>query len=103
MAVGVEAARQVLFHAAARADQGGDVRHEAAMCKTMATTTALQVVDQVMQWFGPAGYGRDLPLERYYRDLRRFTVAAGTVEIQQFVAARGLLRGYASLNLVWEA
>lgn len=94
----VQAARAMLLHAAWKIDHGLDARHEASMVKATATTTGLEVVDRVMQWFGPAGYARELPFERYYRDLRRFTIAAGTFEIQQFVVARGLLRGYAPVN-----
>ena len=94
----LDAARLMLYHAAWKADQDLDVRHEASMVKTAATTLGLRVIDRVLQWFGPAGYGRDLPMERYYRDLRRFPIAAGTVEMQQFIVARGLLRGYAPLN-----
>jgi len=98
LALRLDAARQMLYHAAWKADRGADVTFEAAMVKATATTTGLQIVDQVLEWFGPAGYGRDLPFERYYRDLRRFTIAAGTYEIQQFIVARGLIRGYAALN-----
>ncbi len=98
LALRVYVAREMLYHAAWKADQGLDVRHEASMVKATATTTGLEVVDQVLQWFGPAGYGRDLPFERYYRDLRRFTIAAGTYEIQQFIVARALLRGFSPLN-----
>ncbi|MBE3589335.1 MAG: acyl-CoA dehydrogenase family protein [Firmicutes bacterium] len=97
-ALQLDAAREMLYHAAWRADQDLEVRHEAAMCKTLATTTALAAIDQVMQWFGARGYSRELPMERYYRDLRRFTIAAGTVEIQQFIVARGLIRGYTGLG-----
>jgi acyl-CoA dehydrogenase len=98
LALRVAAVREMLYHAAWLADAGGDVRHVAAMVKAAATTTAVEVVDRVLQWLGPEAYGRDLPVERYYRDLRRFPIAAGTFEIQQFIVARGLLRGYAPLN-----
>jgi len=100
LALRVQAAREMLYHAAWKADQGLDIRHEASMVKATATTTGLEVVDQVLQWFGPAGYARELPFERYYRDLRRFTIAAGTYEIQQFIVARALLRGFSPLNCV---
>jgi acyl-CoA dehydrogenase len=100
LALRVTAARQMLYHAAWAADAGRPAQHLAAMVKATTTTTGLEVVDRVLQWFGPAGYGRDLPFERYYRDLRRFTIAAGTFEIQQFVIARGLLRGYAALDAI---
>ncbi len=95
LALRLDAARQMVYHAAWKADQGLDMRHEASMVKATATTAGLEVVDRVMRWFGPDGYSRDLPMERYYRDIRRFTIAAGTYEIQQFVVARGLLKGYA--------
>ena len=98
LALRVEAARQMIYHAAWKADQGLEARHEASMVKATATAVGLEVTDRVLQWFGPEGYGRGLPFERYYRDLRRFTIAAGTVEIQQHIVARGLLRGYAPLD-----
>jgi acyl-CoA dehydrogenase len=98
LALRLDAARQMVYHAAWKADRGLDARHEASMVKATATTLGVEIVDRVMQWFGPDGYGRDLPFERYYRDLRRFPIAAGTYEIQQFVVARALLRGYARLN-----
>lgn len=103
LALRLHAARALLYYAAAQADAGADVRHVAAMVKATATTTGIEIVDRVLQWFGPQGYTRELPMERYYRDLRRFTIAAGTYEIQQFIVARGLLRGYAPLNLWSEA
>lgn len=99
-ALAVTAARTMLYHAAWCADQGRDVQHLAAMVKATATTCGLDVVDRVLQWFGPDGYSRALPMERYYRDLRRFPIAAGTYEIQQFVVARGLLRGYYDLETI---
>lgn len=100
LALQVEAVREMVYHAAWRADRGEDVRHEASMVKAAATPLGVEVADRVLQWFGLRGYGRDLPLERYYRDLRRFPIAAGTFEIQQFIVARGLLRGYAQPNCV---
>lgn len=98
LALRLDGARQMMYEAAWKADHGCDVGHAAAMVKATATTTALEAIDQALQWLGPQGYAQDLPLERYYRDIRRFTIAAGTFEIQQFVVARGLLRGYARLN-----
>ncbi len=98
LALGLHAARAMLYHAAAKADRGEDVRHDASLVKATATSAALEAVERAMAWFGPRGYSRALPLERYYRDLRRFPIAAGTYEIQQFVVARGLLRGYAGLD-----
>ena len=98
LALQLHAAREMLYHAAAKADRGEDVRHDASLVKATATSAALEAVERAMVWFGPRGYSRELPLERYYRDLRRFPIAAGTYEIQQFIVARGLLRGYAGLD-----
>ncbi len=100
MSLQLDAAREMMYAAAWKADADLDIRHEASMVKATATTVALHVVDRVIQWFGPDGYGPNLPMERYYRDIRRFTIAAGTHEIQQFVVARGLLKGYAALDCV---
>lgn len=100
LALRVDAVREMVYHAAWRADQGQDVRHEASMVKAAATPLAVEVADRVLQWFGLDGYSRALPMERYYRDLRRFPIAAGTFEIQQFIVSRGLLRGFAPLNCV---
>ncbi len=95
----LDAARLMLHHAAWKADQADlDVRHEASLVKTAAIPLALEVIRRTAEWFGPAGYGQELPMERYARDLRRFPIAAGTVEMQQFIVARGLFRGYAHLN-----
>ncbi len=100
LAIRLAAVREMLYHAAWRADRGEDVRHEASLLKATATTLALEVTARVMDWFGPAGMGRALPVERYHRDLRRFTIAAGTFEIQQYIIARGLLRGHAGIDVL---
>jgi acyl-CoA dehydrogenase len=90
----------MLMHACTRADMGKDVRHEAAMSKLFSTEMATRVVDRVIQMHGGYGYTRELPFERYYRDLRRSRITEGASEVQRFIMARSLLRGYSPVDLL---
>ena len=90
----------VLLHACYKADMGKDVRHEAAMAKVYSTEMACRVVDKVIQMHGGYGYTRELPFERYYRDLRRLRITEGASEIQRYILARSLLKGYSPLDLL---
>ena len=62
---------------------------------------ANRVVDRVMQIHGGMGYTRELPIERWYRDLRVTRIYEGTDEIQHFIIARDLLKGYVKIG-EWE-
>jgi alkylation response protein AidB-like acyl-CoA dehydrogenase len=83
----IEAARQLIYRAAANAGHGLPDMTEAAMCKTLASEMALRVTSQALQVFGARGYSRDLPLERMARDARMFTIAGGTVQMLRNVIA----------------
>jgi acyl-CoA dehydrogenase len=96
----IHANKLMMLHACYKADQGKDVRHEAAMCKVCATEMATRVVDKVIQMHGGYGYTRELPFERYYRDLRRSRITEGASEVQRFIMARSILRGYSPLDLL---
>jgi hypothetical protein len=87
MALQVEAARQLVYRAAANAGTGLPDMVEAAMAKTLASETALRVTNEALQVFGASGYSRDLPLERMVRDARMFTIAGGTVQMLRNVVA----------------
>ncbi len=91
MAVQVEAARQLVYRAAANAGTGLPDMVEAAMAKTLASETAVRVTNEALQVFGAAGYSRDLPLERMVRDARMFTIAGGTVQMLRNVVAGACL------------
>jgi hypothetical protein len=87
MALQVEAARQLIYRAAANAGHGLPDMIEAAMAKTLASETAMRVTNEALQIFGASGYSRDLPLERMVRDARMFTIGGGTVQMMRNVIA----------------
>jgi alkylation response protein AidB-like acyl-CoA dehydrogenase len=87
MALQVEAARQMIYRAAANAGDGLPDMVEAAMAKTLASETAVRVTNDALQVFGASGYSRDLPLERMVRDARMFTIAGGTVQMMRNMVA----------------
>jgi acyl-CoA dehydrogenase len=97
-AVEIQATRWLALHAAWKADQGLNNVHEASMAKLYGANMANRVVDRVMQIHGGMGYTRELPIERWYRDLRVTRIYEGTDEIQRFIIARNLLRGYVNLS-----
>ncbi|HEX2500229.1 MAG TPA: acyl-CoA dehydrogenase family protein [Methylomirabilota bacterium] len=87
MALQVEAARQLVYRAAANAGHGLPDMIEAAMAKTLASETAVRVTNDALQIFGASGYSRDLPLERMVRDARMFTIGGGTVQMMRNLVA----------------
>jgi alkylation response protein AidB-like acyl-CoA dehydrogenase len=87
MAVQVEAARQLIYRAAANAGSGLPDMIEAAMAKTVAAEMAVRVTNDALQVFGASGYSRDLPLERMVRDARMFTIGGGTVQMMRNLVA----------------
>ena len=92
MATEIYGARQMLYHAAWLRDQGNKVIMEASMVKLFCTEMACRVADRALQIFGGMGYMKDLPVERFYRDLRLYRIFEGTSEIQRMVIARELTR-----------
>jgi len=92
MATEIYAARQMLYHAAWLRDQGKKVIKEASMVKLFCTEMACRVANNAVQIFGGMGYMKDCPVERFYRDLRLYTIYEGTSEIQRLVIARELTK-----------
>jgi acyl-CoA dehydrogenase len=92
MATEIYAARQMLYHAACLRDEGKKVIKEASMVKLFCTEMANRVANSAVQIFGGMGYMKDFPVERFYRDLRLYTIYEGTSEIQRMVIARELTR-----------
>ena len=92
MATEIYASRQMLYHAAWLRDQGKTVIKETSMVKLFCTEMACRVADSALQIFGGMGYMKDLPVERFYRDLRLYRIYEGTSEIQRMVIARELTR-----------
>jgi alkylation response protein AidB-like acyl-CoA dehydrogenase len=91
MAVQVEAARQLVWHAASLRDAGEPCLKEASMAKHFATEMAERVCSDAIQVHGGYGYVSDFPVERIYRDVRVCQIYEGTSDIQRMVIGRALL------------
>jgi acyl-CoA dehydrogenase len=91
--VELRAARLLVQQAAARADQGRDIKIDASVCKVYATEIAGKVVDRCIQIFGGLGVAKELPLERWYREMRIKRIGEGPSEVHRMVIARDLLGG----------
>jgi len=88
MALGVQAARLLTYHAAAAIEQGRPAVKEAAMAKLYASEMVCRVADEAVQIHGGMGYMKELDVERYYRDARITKIYEGTSEIQRLIIAR---------------
>src|SRR3954468_9875607 len=97
-AVEIEALRWLVLTAAWQVDAGLDSRHAQSMAKLYGGLKANEIVDRVLQMHGGMGYTRELPVERWYRELRLLRIYEGTDEIQRRTIARNLLRGHASVR-----
>ena len=86
----VEAARQLVLHAAALRDAGVPCLKECSMAKLFASEMAERVVSDALQTFGGYGYVEGFPLERIYRDVRVCKIYEGTSDIQRLVISRAL-------------
>jgi butyryl-CoA dehydrogenase len=93
MATEIDAARLLVWRAAALKDKG--VRHsaESAIAKLYASETATRVAHQAIQVFGGYGYSTEFDPERHYRDARITEIYEGTSEIQRIVIAANVLKG----------
>jgi acyl-CoA dehydrogenase len=97
-AVEIEALRWLVLSAAWQRDAGLDSRHAQSIAKLYGGVKANEIVDRVLQIHGGMGYTRELPIERWYRELRLLRIYEGTDEIQRRTLARNLLRGHASVR-----
>ncbi|MGB1091052.1 MAG: acyl-CoA dehydrogenase family protein, partial [Oceanobacter sp.] len=91
--IDLRTARWITLEAAAKADRNESFRTEAAMAKLLASEAAGRVVDRVMQIHGGYGVTKDLPLERWYRELRIRRIGEGPSEVQRLIMARDLIGG----------
>jgi acyl-CoA dehydrogenase len=87
----LRAARLLTYQAAWRGDLGHDIKIDASIAKVMATETAGRVVDRCIQMFGALGVAQELPLERWYRELRIKRIGEGPSEVHRMVLARHLI------------
>lgn len=84
-------ARWLVLDAAARADRGDDFRTESAIAKLVASEAGFRVVDRSMQIHGGLGVAKDLPLERWFREMRIRRIGEGPSEVQKHIIARDIL------------
>ena len=91
MATEIEAARHLVYHAAALYTAGEDCVTAVSMAKLFATEVANRVAYQAVQLHGGYGYMREFPVERFFRDVRLWTIASGTSEIMREVIAKRIL------------
>ena len=93
MATDLEAARALLYMAAAKVTTGApDKSRFSAMAKKLATDSGSEIVDKALQLFGGYGYLRDYPIERFWRDLRVHRILEGTNEVMRMIIGRDLLK-----------
>lgn len=97
-AVEIEALRWLVLAAAWQVDAGLDSRQGQSIAKLYGGLKANEIVDRVLQIHGGMGYTRELPVERWYRELRLLRIYEGTDEIQRRTIARNLLKGHASVR-----
>lgn len=90
MATQIEAARQLIWHAASLKDAGKPCLKEAAMAKLFASEMAERVCSDAIQIHGGYGYVSDFPVERIYRDVRVCQIYEGTSDIQKILIGRAL-------------
>ncbi|MCL6576493.1 acyl-CoA dehydrogenase [Kyrpidia sp.] len=97
-AVEIEAAKWLVLRAAWMLDQGMDNRHYASMAKLYGSNMGNRVVDRVLQIHGGMGYTKELPIERWYGEVRLWRVYDGTDEIQRLIISRNLLKGHVKMD-----
>jgi alkylation response protein AidB-like acyl-CoA dehydrogenase len=97
-AVEIEALRWLVLAAAFQVDSGADSRQAQSIAKLYGGVKANEIVDRVLQIHGGMGYTRELPVERWYRELRLLRIYEGTDEIQRRTIARNLLKGHVSVR-----
>ncbi len=90
MATQIEAARQLIHHAASLKDAGVPCLKEAAMAKLFASEMAERVCSAAIQIHGGYGYVSDFPVERIYRDVRVCQIYEGTSDVQKILIGRAL-------------
>ncbi len=91
MATEIEAARHLVYHAASLYTEGRECVTEVSMAKLFATEVANRAAYQAVQLHGGYGYMREFGVERFFRDVRLWTIASGTSEIMREIIAKRLL------------
>jgi hypothetical protein len=91
MSIKLSAARALVYNAARSGEGGFPDMLLAAQAKVFTSESAIQVVNDALQFFGARGYSRELPLERMARDVRMFTIGGGTAQVLRTLVASKML------------
>ncbi|MFL6793421.1 MAG: isovaleryl-CoA dehydrogenase [Sphingomicrobium sp.] len=91
MYVALNSARAYVYQVAKACDAGKTTRHDAAGAILLASENAVRVANEAVQALGGAGYTKDWPVERYYRDAKLLDIGAGTNEIRRMLIGRELI------------
>ena len=91
MSVALNSARAYVYAVARACDAGRTTRHDAAGAILLASENAVKVANDAIQALGGAGYTRDWPVERYFRDAKLLDIGAGTNEVRRMLIGRELL------------
>ncbi|MCE2878641.1 MAG: acyl-CoA dehydrogenase [Comamonadaceae bacterium] len=89
----LRAARLLVYQAAWNADMGRSIKVDASIAKVYGTETAGRVVDRCIQILGGMGVAQELPLERWFREMRIKRIGEGPSEVHRMVVARDILGG----------
>ncbi len=92
MAVEIEAARHLVYHAARLKDAGKDYGTQASMAKLYSSEVAMRATYDAIQIYGGYGYSREYPVERMWRDAKLCTIGEGTSEVQRIIISRSIIR-----------
>jgi acyl-CoA dehydrogenase len=96
--VALRATKLLALHAADMADRGLDYRHAANAAKLYGCQAACRVADDVLQIHGSMGYAKELPVERFYRDLRIFRIFEGSDEMARMAISRDLYKRHVGIG-----
>jgi isovaleryl-CoA dehydrogenase len=91
MYVALNSSRAYVYQVARACDAGKTTRHDAAGAILLASENAVKVANEAVQALGGAGYTKDWPVERYYRDAKLLDIGAGTNEIRRMLIGRELI------------
>src|ERR687897_3224854 len=91
MYVALNSARAYVYQVAKACDAGKTTRHDAAGAILLASESAVRVANEAIQALGGAGYTKDWPVERFYRDAKLLDIGAGTNEIRRMLIGRELI------------
>ncbi len=95
MAIQIEASRALVYQTCRHIDSGAkNISRESAMCKVMASDTAMKVTTDAVQIFGGYGYMKEYPVEKMMRDAKITQIYEGTNQIQRSIIAQEVLKSF---------